>query len=156
MTIEHFVDDVLVSLGMGAGSCVAGFEIARGTALRHLYAIEVEPLATRVAEAAFPSAQIRPTIAELEIPPSGRLVVLTSLVMNCVTPEVARHWAGFLSGARGRFWHLNVGRAEEPGRLGIFETELARHGMRPEPHSLPANIDFSDSGYTTRATWWTR
>jgi len=156
MTIEHFADDVLLSLGMGAGSCVAGFEIGRGTHVRHLFGVEVEPLAVRVAQAAFPTAEIRPAIEELEIPRSGRLVVLSSLVFNCITPDHARRWASFLAGSRASFLHISIGRAEEPGQFGIFEVELARHGMRQERHSLPENIDFSDAGYATRATWWTR
>jgi precorrin-6B methylase 2 len=154
--LDHFASDVVLAFGMGAGSCVAGWEIARGAPLNHVIGVEVEPLAARVAEEAFPSAKIHPTLDEVLLPASGRLVVITSLVLNLITVKVARVWVDFLAGARRDFLHVTVGRAEEPGQLAVFESALTGHGMRPERHNLPPDIDKAGDGYATRATHWRR
>jgi len=155
-TLEHFRDDVVVGFGMGAGSCVAGWQVARGSKIERLFGVEIEPLATKVALSAFPGATIARHISEIELPADGRLIGITSLVFNVVSSEIAREWAHCLANARSAFLHVNVGRVEEPGVLSIFERALVEHGLRPRLHDLPSNIDAADCGYATQATWWCR
>jgi hypothetical protein len=154
--VDHFRDDVVVSFGMGAGSCVAGWQVARGAKIEQLFGVEVEPLATKVALSAFPGATIAPSVRDIALPAEGRLIGITSLVFNVVSSEIAREWARFLASARSTFLHINIGRVEEPGVLSIFERALIEHGLQPRLHDLPANIDNSDCGYATMATWWGR
>jgi hypothetical protein len=156
LTVDHFEDDVVLSLGMGAGTCVAGWVVARGAELQHLYGVEIEPLATRVARAAFPTARIAPTIADLELPHDGRLIVISSLVMNLVPPATATEWAARIADARREFLHLNIGRFDEPGALQALEGAFRLRGLTPLAHRLPSDVDSYDCGYATTATWWIR
>ncbi len=155
-TVDHFRDDVVVSFGMGAGSCIAGWQVARGSKIERLFGVEIEPLATKVAVSAFPGATIAPSVRDIALPADGRLVAITSLVFNVVSSEIAREWAHCLANARSTFLHVNVGRVEEPGVLGIFGQALIERGLQPRLHDLPSNIDNSDCGYATQATWWGR
>lgn len=155
-TLDHFRDDVVVSFGIGAGSCVAGWQVARGAKIESLFGVEVEPLATKVARSAFPTATIAPSVRDIALPADGRLVAITSLIFNLVPSDIAREWGVFLASARSTFLHINIGREEEPGMLSVFERAITEHGMRPHLHELPRNIDAPDSGYQTRATWWSR
>lgn len=155
-TVDHFADDCIVSFGIGAGTCAAGWTQARGAAIEFLFGVEVEPIATRVALAAFPHARIVPDVDLLEIPRTGRLVVITSLVLNVIGGETARSWAKFCTLQREKFLHVNVGRIDEPGALRAFEEALLQDGFVPTAIALPSSIDFYDVGYITTANWWQR
>lgn len=155
-TLEHYVDDVVVSFGAGAGSCLSGWEISRGAPITHCFGVEVEPLATRLSRAAFPSATIERSTDAILLPSEGRVIAITSLVFNLVSADTARRWAEFLTSSRSQFFHVNVGRVDEPGTFAVFEATLRKQGMRAHVHQIPINIDQHDVGYATQATWWCR
>jgi len=154
--VDHYDDDVVLSFGIGAGSCVLGWKIARGYEIEKIFGCEVEPVATRIVRALFPTATIAQRVQEITIPPQGRLIVISSLVFNLISVGVAYEWSNFLAEARGQFLHVNVGREEDPGKLNDFESRLQSRGFSPEVQELPRDIDADLSGYTTRATWWCR
>jgi hypothetical protein len=154
--VDHFADDVVISFGMGAGSCVSAWELARGAAVESLFGVEIEPIATRVARATFPHAQIAPNINHLEIPREGRLVAITSLVLNVVDGPTARKWATRCAQHDGELLWINIGRVDEPGALLAFAGELARNDRQRTDLPLPMHIDSGDPAYGTSASLWRR
>ena len=131
--LSHFDDDSVLALGIGAGTCVAGWEFARGAPLGRVIGVEIEPLAIQVACAAFPAAQIHESITTVSLPSTGRLVVLSGLVMNVVDASTAREWGEAVAKHANEIVWVDV------GREGTLVT-------------LPASINEFEPSY--RTTCW--
>jgi len=159
--IGHHADDILVSFGCGAGSCIAGYEYSRGSQLNQIYGVEVEEIATRFANATFPNLTIVDDAAKLDIPKHGRLIVITSLVSNIIDWETIQAWVKFVAEQRDEFIWINVGRERDDNSIPSGEILLeslgwTREVIAPEL-SLPKWGDCHDplnNGYTLEIGHW--
>lgn len=159
--IGHRSDDVLISFGCGAGSCIAGLEFSRGSQFDQIFGVEIEPIAARFANATFPNLTIVDDAAKLEIPKHGRLIVLTSLVGNVIDWQTVQAWAQFIAGQRNEFLWINVGRDRDRNAIPSGEILLeslgwTRETLAPEL-SLPKWGDCHDplnNGYTLEIGHW--
>jgi len=106
---SHSEDDVVLDLGIGAGTCMAGWELGRSDLGRGpRLGIEVEPNALRVAHTVHGTLISASDISTLPIPAGGRLVVLSGLVFNEVGHAVADSWARAIAEARDDFFWVDV------------------------------------------------
>lgn len=129
---DHRPDDVVLDLGMGAGSCTAGWDLERGDVPsgRRL-GVEIEPQSLRLAHAVHDTLESAAEIANLSIPEEGRLIVLSGLVFNVVPFAVAESWARAISDARADFVWVDV----------------SYRSYRSRRHSRPDEI-FREIGFT--------
>ena len=160
--IGHHADDILVSFGCGAGSCIAGYEYSRGSQFKQIYGVEVEEIATRFAKATFPNLTVVKNVAQLDIPKDGRLIVITSLVGNIVDWQTVQAWAQFAANQRDEFTWINVGRDDDPenaipsGEILLEEFGWTQEAIAPEL-SFPNWGNSNDplrKGYTLSIKHW--
>jgi hypothetical protein len=160
--IGHHADDILLSCGCGAGSCIAGYEYSRGSQFNQIYGIEIEEIATRFAKATFPNLTVVKNVVQLEIPRDGRLIVVTSLVGNIVDWQTVMSWAQFASEQRDEFTWINVGRdpdsknAIPSGEILLESLGWSQEAIAPEL-SFPNWGDSNDplnNGYTLTIKQW--
>ena len=160
--IGHHADDILVSFGCGAGSCIAGYEYSRGSQFNQIYGVEIEAIATRFATATFPNLTVVKNVAQLDISKDGRLIVITSLVGNIVDSQTIKSWAQFVADQRDEFIWINVGRdPDRENAIPCGEILLEALGWTQEPMaaelSLPKWGDCHDplnNGYTLAIKKW--
>jgi len=159
--IGHHADDILLSFGCGAGSCIAGYEYSRGSQFDQIFGVEIEPIATRFAKATFPNLTVVKNVAQLDIPKDGRLIVLTSLVSNIVDWQTVKSWAQFVGEQRDEFKWINIGRkfdqnAIPSGEILLGELGWTREAIAPEL-SLPKWNDCHDpltNGFSLEIGAW--
>ena len=162
--ITHQPDDVLLSFGCGAGSCIVGLEFSRGSQFDQIFGVEIEPIATRFAKATFSNLTIVDDVSNLEIPNHGRVIVITSLVGNIIDGEIIQAWAQFVAKQRDEFIWINVGRehvrdrnnAIPAGEILLESLGWTRELIAPEL-SLPKWGDCHDplnNGYTLEIGHW--
>jgi hypothetical protein len=160
--IGHHANDILVSFGCGAGSCIAGYEYSRGSQLNQIYGVEIEAIATRFATATFPNLTVVKNVAQLDIPKDGRLIVITSLVSNIVDSQTIKSWAQFVADQRDEFIWINVGRDPDKknaipcGEILLESLGWSQEAIAPEL-SLPNWGNSNDplrKGYTLSIKHW--
>lgn len=150
--LSHFDDDIVLALGIGAGTCVAGWEFARGAPIGRIFGVEIEPLAIQVARAAFPAAQIHQTITTVSLPSTGRLVVLSGLVMNLVDSATAYCWGEAAAKHCGEIVWIDVGREFDRNSLPHALAAFRAVGREGTQVALPASINEIEPLY--RTTCW--
>jgi len=153
-SVDHFADDIVVSLGCGVGSCIAGWEYHRGAQIQRLIGVEVEPLSRRVVRAIFPSIELVEQLDSVDLPTSGRLVVLSGLVMNLINAATAARWGEIVARHPGPVVWADVGRENDRNMLPNAFAALRAAGRVPEGVSLSHQIDAFDPSYRTSLTVW--
>jgi len=137
--------DAWVSFGHGAGACIAGAEIACPLP-DTLLGVEVEPQAVKVASRVFPTLITRRSVHELP-PVGGRLLVLSGLVFNVVTPSESASWLQWATSAGQVTW-VDVGRPSEPDSFPL--AEISRKSRFRQSFEYTFESD-SNGGYRVRA-----
>jgi hypothetical protein len=153
---DHKSDDVILDLGMGAGTCTAGWDLERGEIpIGIRLGVDIETEALRLAHAVHPNLQSAASISELTIPDDGHLIVLTGLVFNEVSVEISKSWADAISIARDSFTWIDV--SYQPNRSSRPDVYLAQLGYKQVKVFDQETSSFTgNGGYVCEATTWHR
>ena len=157
---NHQSDDIVLDLGMGAGTCTAAWDLDRcdvliGTRL----GVDIETQALRLAHAVHPNLQSGPTISDVVIPDNGQLIVLTGLVFNEVSFDVSNSWADAISSERDSFTWVDVSyqpiyKPNSSSRPDSFFARLGYEKTSFFEHEIPS---FSGNGrFVCEAMTWRR
>lgn len=163
-TLPHRDDDVWVALGIGSGVDVLGIEDGRGTRIAHLVGVDLSEVALRVAHALHPQLKSGQSIHEVDIPVHGELFVVSSLVFNYASAEVARDWAETVARARSSCTWVNVGyypdHRKEQGTRWVAEQRLRALGFRDERRPIQdqhrAEVSSGRGEFVAEVVHWAR
>jgi len=161
--LDHQADDVWCVLGIGSGVDVLGLEDGRGSRIEHLLGIDLSDVALRVASALHPQLICGKSIDDIALPPGNRLHVLSSLVFNYASAEVARNWARVIASGRSELVWINVGyhpdSSGEQGTRWVAEQELRSLGfsVSRQPIEEAHRCEVSKGGqFVSEAVLWRR
>jgi len=153
-SVDHFADDIVLSLGSGVGSCIAGWEYHRSEQIQRLIGVEIEPHSRRVIRAIFPTIELYQDIDSVPLPTGGRLVVLTGLVMNVIDAATAARWGEIVARHPGPVVWADVGRENDRNVLPNAFAALRAASRIPEEISLGDQIDAFNPSYRTSLSVW--
>ena len=153
---NHQSDDIILDLGMGAGTCTAAWDLERrdipiGTRL----GVEIETQALRLAHAVHPNLQSAQSICDVVVPENGHLIVLSGLVFNEVDFDVSKSWADAISQERDAFTWIDI--SYQPNRSSRPDAYLACLGYEQTTFFEHEILSFSGNGrYVCEAMTWSR
>lgn len=152
--------DAVLSLGIGAGSCLAGLAIADRLPDRR-FGVEVEPIALRVLPRVVSNVTVEDDITKLALP-CGNILIVASLIWNLPVP--AKIWAEEIARDRDEFWVLSVTRPRDfknasPDRVwaGLGFESSWPYNYHERTRTFAAwKLDGDDGGYGIELNRWVR